>query len=207
VKHFVAQRRRWPCHEEKHRNTPTSRNGKRSISSRATKAAAFPRKGPNVAPGPPSTRWRRKAGRWIGPRQVDGPSRRAQGRADWRRCVGRTIAGEPIGSRQKGRRHAQAERRGRRQLEPGPTMTDREDRIRELAYSLWLEEGCPEGAAERHWLAAETRLESDPSRSEAQRRQAFGRAQEGFPSIRGRTRPKPIFRSDCSGSMAFAISA
>ena len=41
-------------------------------------------------------------------------------------------------------------------------MTDRDDRIREIAYFLWLEEGCPEGAAERHWLAAETHLESDP---------------------------------------------
>jgi hypothetical protein len=40
-------------------------------------------------------------------------------------------------------------------------MTDRDDRIRELAYFLWLEEGCPEGAAERHWLAAETLLESE----------------------------------------------
>jgi hypothetical protein len=34
-------------------------------------------------------------------------------------------------------------------------MTDRDDRIRELAYSIWREEGCPEGHAERHWLAAE----------------------------------------------------
>ena len=41
-------------------------------------------------------------------------------------------------------------------------MTDRDERIREIAYFLWLEEGCPEGAAERHWLAAETSLESDP---------------------------------------------
>jgi hypothetical protein len=41
-------------------------------------------------------------------------------------------------------------------------MTDRDERIREIAYFLWLEEGCPEGEAERHWLAAETRLESDP---------------------------------------------
>jgi hypothetical protein len=40
-------------------------------------------------------------------------------------------------------------------------MTDREDRIRELAYFLWLEEGCPEGQAERHWQAAEMRLDSD----------------------------------------------
>ena len=40
-------------------------------------------------------------------------------------------------------------------------MTDRDDRIRERAYFLWLEEGCPEGQAERHWLAAETIIESD----------------------------------------------
>ena len=40
-------------------------------------------------------------------------------------------------------------------------MTDRNDRIRELAYFLWLEEGCPEGAAERHWLAAEALVESE----------------------------------------------
>ena len=40
-------------------------------------------------------------------------------------------------------------------------MTDRNDRIRELAYFLWLEEGCPEGQAERHWSAAEALLTSD----------------------------------------------
>jgi Protein of unknown function (DUF2934) len=41
-------------------------------------------------------------------------------------------------------------------------MTDRDERVRELAYFLWLEEGCPEGQAERHWLTAETLIESDP---------------------------------------------
>ena len=40
-------------------------------------------------------------------------------------------------------------------------MTDREERIRELAYFLWLKEGCPEDAAERRWLAAETVVEPD----------------------------------------------
>jgi hypothetical protein len=39
-------------------------------------------------------------------------------------------------------------------------MTDRNDRIREFAYFLWLEEGCPEGQAERHWSAAEALLAS-----------------------------------------------
>jgi Protein of unknown function (DUF2934) len=46
--------------------------------------------------------------------------------------------------------------------EPETILPDRNDRIRELAYFLWLEEGCPEGQEERHWLAAEALLESDP---------------------------------------------
>jgi hypothetical protein len=41
-------------------------------------------------------------------------------------------------------------------------MTDRNDRIREIAYFLWLDEGCPEGEAERHWATAEALLESEP---------------------------------------------
>jgi hypothetical protein len=32
---------------------------------------------------------------------------------------------------------------------------DREQRIRENAYSLWLEEGRPEGRANDHWALAE----------------------------------------------------
>jgi hypothetical protein len=46
--------------------------------------------------------------------------------------------------------------------EPGPTTTDRNERIREIAYYLWLDEGCPDGGAERHWTAAEILLVSEP---------------------------------------------
>ena len=45
-------------------------------------------------------------------------------------------------------------------------MTDRNDRIRESAYFLWLEEGRPEDAAERHWLAAEGLVEDGPHEGE-----------------------------------------
>jgi Protein of unknown function (DUF2934) len=48
------------------------------------------------------------------------------------------------------------------QLEPEMIMTDRDDRIREIAYFLWLDEGCPEGEEERHWAAAEALFESEP---------------------------------------------
>ena len=43
-------------------------------------------------------------------------------------------------------------------------MTDRDERIRELAYLLWLEEGRPEGQSERHWQTAETLFDSDQDR-------------------------------------------
>jgi hypothetical protein len=66
-----------------------------------------------------------------------------------------------LGSRQRAA-STQDERYSRGQPEPEATMTDRNHRIREIAYFLWLEEGCPEGEAERHWLAAETIAESEP---------------------------------------------
>ena len=62
-------------------------------------------------------------------------------------------------------------------------MTDRNDRIREIAYFLWLEEGCPEGAAERHWLAAETRLESDPLERKRIEGEPPGEPKERVPSV------------------------
>jgi hypothetical protein len=45
-----------PCLEETSRNIPASRIGKRSISRKVTKAAAFRKRKLNVAPGPPSTK-------------------------------------------------------------------------------------------------------------------------------------------------------
>jgi DUF2934 family protein len=34
-------------------------------------------------------------------------------------------------------------------------MSDREQRIRDIAYRLWEEEGCPPDRAEQHWEKAE----------------------------------------------------
>ncbi len=44
-----------------------------------------------------------------------------------------------------------------------PSTADRNERIREIAYFLWVEEGYPDGQSERHWLAAETLFDSDPA--------------------------------------------
>ncbi len=62
-------------------------------------------------------------------------------------------------------------------------MTDRNDRVREFAYFLWLEEGRPEDAAERHWLAAEGLLEDEPLESESTGGKTPAEPKKGVPSI------------------------
>jgi hypothetical protein len=47
-------------------------------------------------------------------------------------------------------------------LEAESKTTDRNDRIHEIAYFLWLDEGCPDGEADRHWANAEAAFESEP---------------------------------------------
>jgi hypothetical protein len=57
---------------------------------------------------------------------------------------------------------AQTESPLRGELEPELTTPDRNDRLREIAYFLWLDEGCPDGEADRHWSAAEALLDGEP---------------------------------------------
>src|SRR5689334_19568356 len=51
---------------------------------------------------------------------------------------------------------------------PGEDKT-REDRIRERAYALWLEEGQPEGRHEHHWALAAQEMEEQSGRQEMAR--------------------------------------
>lgn len=47
-------------------------------------------------------------------------------------------------------------------------QTEAVDRIRERAYAIWQSEGCPEGCAEKNWLAAEEEIlyaEAAPDRN------------------------------------------
>lgn len=37
----------------------------------------------------------------------------------------------------------------------------REDRIRQRAHEIWLREGQPEGASERHWLEASGEIDAE----------------------------------------------
>jgi hypothetical protein len=62
-------------------------------------------------------------------------------------------------------------------------MTDRDERVREIAYFLWLDEGSPEGEAERHWLAAEGLLEPEPVEGERIERGASDGPKGRIPSM------------------------
>ena len=87
-----------------------------------------------------------------------------------------------------------AESRTHDQLEPGSATPDRNDRIREIAYFLWLDEGCPEGDHERHWTSAEALLESEPEQrreSEPERRKRIEGEPPGEP-----VRESPGFRRE-----------
>jgi hypothetical protein len=61
-------------------------------------------------------------------------------------------------------------------------MTDRDERIREIAYFIWLEQGSPEGAADRHWLAAEGLVNSEPAEGEASDGAAEEAPKKPFPT-------------------------
>jgi len=40
-------------------------------------------------------------------------------------------------------------------------MDDLDERIRQRAYQLWQEEGCPEGQADKHWERARESIDSE----------------------------------------------
>ena len=60
----------------------------------------------------------------------------------------------------------QTESSTRSGVEQEPATTDRNDRIREVAYFLWLDEGRPDGEHERHWSTAESLLVAEPEQRE-----------------------------------------
>jgi hypothetical protein len=72
------------------------------------------------------------------------------------------------------------------QPESALTPSDRNDRIREIAYFLWLEEGSPDGEADRHWSTAKALLEPEPD----QRKRIEGEP-PGEPISEPRTPPRP----------------
>ena len=60
-------------------------------------------------------------------------------------------------------------------ISPATTLPH-EERVRELAHTLWENEGRPDGRAEDHWLRAETLVETEvapkPMKKPASKRSA-----------------------------------
>ncbi|MBV9287609.1 MAG: DUF2934 domain-containing protein [Hyphomicrobiales bacterium] len=57
---------------------------------------------------------------------------------------------------------------------------DREQRVREIAYGLWEEEGCPDGEHERHWLTAESLFNAEKAERDEVRGEAASEAAASF---------------------------
>ena len=49
-------------------------------------------------------------------------------------------------------------------------LMEREEQIRQLAYSIWEQEGYPEGRAVDHWLKAEMIVRSDPTEPQSEKK-------------------------------------
>ncbi len=56
------------------------------------------------------------------------------------------------------------------------TKSDATAQIRERAYTLWKQEGCPEGRAWDHWLAAEAQVTTGTNGADATKASRTGRA-------------------------------
>jgi hypothetical protein len=51
------------------------------------------------------------------------------------------------------------------QYKGSDAMTQREQRIRDIAYFLWESEGCPDDRAELHWSAAEAIVAAEDAKA------------------------------------------
>jgi hypothetical protein len=70
-----------------------------------------------------------------------------------------------------------------------------EDRIRELAYQLWMGDGCQEGRQDEYWYAARRQLEAqaetpaepaDPHPSDEDRQNVYNPSPGGDRAVEGR---------------------
>jgi hypothetical protein len=52
-------------------------------------------------------------------------------------------------------------------MQTGTAMTDDNEQIRQRAYKIWMDEGCPEGRAEIHWEMAQ-KLVADENKGAAE---------------------------------------
>jgi len=65
------------------------------------------------------------------------------------------------------------------------------DHIKDLAYHLWIEAGCPEGRDQEFWYAAEERLAAAPAEAPAPKGRAKAKAAAAPVEAEAETAPKP----------------
>ena len=95
-------------------------------------------------------------------------------------------------------------------------MTDRETRVQEIAYQLWLQEGRPEGRADAHWYEAEAvydaevagdDLKSDPLDELALSETAVAKAESGKKRAEGASQKSGSQKSGGSAKSAELLDA
>ena len=66
-----------------------------------------------------------------------------------------------------------------------------EEMVRERAQAIWQREGCPDGAAERHWTMAQTELQAEAAESSLKPKARAKKAGPAKPAKDPGTTPKP----------------
>jgi len=69
---------------------------------------------------------------------------------------------------------------------------DLEERIRERAYAIWQEAGCPQGCDQDHWLRAERELAATAKPAAKRRAGTAAKAPAGETGRKPRTRKVPV---------------
>lgn len=66
-----------------------------------------------------------------------------------------------------------------------------EEMVRERAQAIWQREGCPDGAADRHWTMAEAELQAEAAEPPAKPKPRAKKAAPAKPAKDPATAPKP----------------
>lgn len=67
---------------------------------------------------------------------------------------------------------------------------DREQRIRDRAYAIWQERGCPDGSDHQHWFDAEQEIAAETASATAKKPAAGKAAPAEKPAVKAKSRAR-----------------